>query len=288
MHFAALLTAAIAVQAAVYDDGYETVDSPTQPVQVRMAYQGANSMVISWNTFSQITQPTVKYGLVPNLLLLTASSSDSSTYPTSLTYNNHVKLTNLLPGTTYYYLPQGGNETKPYSFTTSKQTGNMDPFSVAVVVDMGTFGPLGLSTTTGVGAANPLKPGEQTTIQSISQQLSTFDFMVHPGDLAYADAWLKEEIQHYLPNTSRYMNPTVYEHINNAFYDELMNITAYKPYMVSPGNHEANCDNGGTTDKSTGTKYTEAICPVGQTNFTGYRNRWRMPSAQSGGLENFW
>lgn len=288
MYFAAAILAATAVQAAVYDDGYETVNSPTQPVQVRMSYQGSNAMMVSWNTFSQIAQPTVKYGLLPNLLLQTASSSDSSTYPTSLTYNNHVKLSNLLPGTTYYYLPQGGNETKPYSFTTSKQTGNMDPFTVAVVVDMGTFGPLGLSTTTGVGAANPLRPGEQTTIQSISQQLSSFDFMVHPGDLSYADAWLKEEIQQYLPNTTRVMNPTVYEHINNAFFDELMNITAYKPYMVSPGNHEANCDNGGTTDKSIGVKYTEAICPVGQTNFTGFRNRFRMPSAQSGGLENFW
>lgn len=280
--------AATAVQAAIYNDGYETVNSPTQPVQIRLSYQGPNAMMVSWNTFSQLPKPTVKYGLLPEFLSFTASSSDSSTYPTSLTYNNHVELDFLLPDTTYYYLPQGGNEIEPYSFTTSKLTGDMDPFSVAVVVDMGTFGPLGLSTTTGVGAANPLKPGEQTTIQSISKQLSSFDFMVHPGDLGYADAWLKEEIQNYLPSTPKEMYPTVYEHINNAFYDELMNITAYKPYMVSPGNHEANCDNGGTTDKTTGVVYTEAICPVGQTNFTGYRNRFRMPSAQSGGLENFW
>ncbi|CAK3967898.1 Metallo-dependent phosphatase [Lecanosticta acicola] len=291
MYFAAvLLAAAAAVKAAPanYDDGYETVNSATQPVQVRMSYQGPTAMMVSWNTFSQIQKPTVKYGLEPFYLYQTASSADSYTYPTSLTYMNHVNLTGLLPDTTYYYLPQGGNDTTPYSFTTGRAAGDMDPFSVAVVVDMGTFGPLGLGTTTGVGAANPLKPGEQTTIQSISKQLSGFDFMVHPGDLGYADAWLKEEIQMYLPNTSRIMYPTVYEHINNAFYDELMNITAYKPYMVSPGNHEANCDNGGTTDKTTGVKYTEAICPVGQTNFTGFRNRFRMPSARSGGLENFW
>lgn len=100
---------------------------------------------------------------------------------------------------------------------------------------MGTFGPLGLSTTTGVGAANPLEPGEHTTIQTLSQNLDDFAFVVHPGDLSYADYWLKEEIQQYLPNTSRIMNPTVYEHINNAFYDELVNISSYKPYMVSPG-----------------------------------------------------
>lgn len=99
---------------------------------------------------------------------------------------------------------------------------------------------------------------------------------------------LKEEIASYLPNTTIAGGAAVYEHINNAFYDELTPITSYKAYMVSPGNHEANCDNGGTTDKKTGVAYTEAICPVGQTNFTGYRNRFRMPSGPSGGLESFW
>lgn len=52
--------------------------------------------------------------------------------------------------------------------------------------------------------------------------------------------------------------------------------------MVGPGNHEANCDNGGTGG------YTASICVPGQTNFTGYRNHFRMPSAESGGVENFW
>jgi len=51
---------------------------------------------------------------------------------------------------------------------------------------------------------------------------------------------------------------------------------------VGPGNHEANCDNGGTG------AYTASICMPGQTNFTGYRNHFRMPSSESGGVENFW
>ena len=57
---------------------------------------------------------------------------------------------------------------------------------------------------------------------------------------------------------------------------------------LCPGNHEANCDNGGTTDKATGQKYNESICMVGQTNFTGYINHFRMPSDVSGGVGNFW
>lgn len=287
---AVYLFAASALAAALpsYDDGYQTVNNAFDPVQIRLSYQGPSAMMVSWNTFAQLKRPTVLYGLEPFVLYQAASSAVSVTYPTSLTYHNHVNITGLLPDTTYYYLPLGSNSTRPYQFKTARRAGDMTPYSVAVVVDMGTFGPLGLGYTTGKGAANPLKPGSQTTIKDISNKLPEFDFMVHPGDLAYADAWLKEEIQAYLPNTSRVNYPDVYEHINNAFYDELVNITAYKPYMVSPGNHEANCDNGGTTDAAIGVKYTTSICPMGQTNFTGYRNRFRMPSPQSGGVENFW
>lgn len=75
----------------------------------------------------------------------------------------------------------------------------------------------------------------------------------------------------------------MYEAILNAFYNEMAgNVTMERPYMVGPGNHEANCDNGGAGS------YTDSICVEGQTNFTGFRNHFRMPSAQSGGLENFW
>lgn len=284
---AAVAVCALAAPAPSYSDGYETVDTSSYPVQIRLAYDGVDGMTVSWNTFAQQKNPTVYYGLEPYVLYEKATSQESITYPTSLTYINHVHLKNLWPETTYYYLPAGGNFTKPFSFTTGKRRGCDEEFKTAVVVDMGTFGPLGLSTTVGKGAANPLAPGEQTTIQSMARDMD-FDFIVHPGDLGYADAWLKEEIGGYLPNTSRVDNPTVYEHINNAFYDELQVLSAYKPYMVSPGNHESNCDNGGTTDKSIGVKYTTSICPVGQLNFTGYINRFRMPSQRVGGQGNFW
>jgi hypothetical protein len=51
--------------------------------------------------------------------------------------------------------------------------------------------------------------------------------------------------------------------------------------VVGPGNHESNCDNGQAG-------FGTSICMPGQTNFTGYRNHFRMPSFESGGLENFW
>jgi len=47
--------------------------------------------------------------------------------------------------------------------------------------------------------------------------------------------------------------------------------------MVGPGNHEANCVNGGS-----GTDTEATLCPVGQTNFTQYINRFGpvMPTSQ--------
>lgn len=61
------------------------------------------------------------------------------------------------------------------------------------------------------------------------------------GDIAYADYWLKEEIQGYLPNTTISDGYKVYESLLNHYYDEITPLTSVKPYMVGPGNHEANC-----------------------------------------------
>lgn len=218
--------------------------------------------VVSWNTFAQLSNPTVKYGLYPNQLALTATSNVSITYNTSLTYNNHVMLSNLRPNTIYYYQPMFGNTT--YSFATGRVAGDMTPYTAALIVDMGTFGALGLSTHVGVGAQSPLGLNEQTTIASMVENLSSYEFIMHPGDIAYADYWLKEEVQLYLPNTTISTGYKVYENILNAFMDEILPLSSTKAYMVGAGNHEANCDNGAATDAINNIKYTEAICSPGQ------------------------
>jgi hypothetical protein len=47
-----------------------------------------------------------------------------------------VNITDLLPYTTYYYLPQYSNATTPYTFTTARSAGDPTPYTVGVVVDM--------------------------------------------------------------------------------------------------------------------------------------------------------
>ncbi|CUM67331.1 uncharacterized protein PRCAT00005024001 [Priceomyces carsonii] len=257
------------------------------PRQHRLAYAGLTGMTVSWNTYQHIQKPTVFYGKSPKRLNKIATSHESVTYQTSLTYNNHVKIEGLQPGTTYYYRVLHDKSSEIYSFTTAKEAGSEDEFSFGLVIDMGTMGNLGLSDTTGEGAGGALTPGEQTTMQSLAQNVNHFDFLLHPGDLAYADYWLKEEVQEYLPlDISK--GYQVYEQILNAFYDEIQPVTSKRPYMVGPGNHEADCDNGGTTDKINNVTYTNSICMPGQTNFTGFKNHFRMPSAESGGRDNFW
>jgi hypothetical protein len=133
-------------------------------MQIRLAYAGDTGMTVSWNTFSQLSHPSVRYGRHPKLLTEVAFSDVSITYKTSTTYNNHVKITGLEPNTLYYYQPVNSNATAPYSFKTSRLAGDEEPFTVAVAADMGLMGPDGLTTHVGNGAGHPLKPGDTNTI----------------------------------------------------------------------------------------------------------------------------
>ena len=40
-----IITAILSSAVAQYNDGYETVDSATDPVQIRLAYQGPTAMM---------------------------------------------------------------------------------------------------------------------------------------------------------------------------------------------------------------------------------------------------
>jgi hypothetical protein len=177
MSFSFKALAVLAFVAAASGAATPYCNNATSPMQVHLAYAGDTGMMVSWNTYSKLSKPTVKWGKDPNHLNKEASSDESVTYPTSTTYNNHVLVKNLKPDSVYYYLPQCAS--KPSSFRTSRSCGDSKPFTFATVVDLGTMGPDGLSTTVGKGGSNPLLPGETNTIQSLAQYKSDFDFIWH-------------------------------------------------------------------------------------------------------------
>jgi hypothetical protein len=148
----------------------------TEPIQIRLAYYGDRGMSVSWNTKQKLSKPTVYFGTGSHLDG-SASSDISITYPSSSTYNNHVTIRGLQPDTRYHYMPQCGD--RAYSFTTARSAGKGEEYKFAMVGDLGTMGPDGLSTTVGKGAANPLLPGEKNTIQSLHSLKTSFDFVWH-------------------------------------------------------------------------------------------------------------
>ncbi|GAA5921081.1 hypothetical protein JCM3775_004082 [Rhodotorula graminis] len=273
-----------------------------EPLQHRLAFAGPTGMTVSWSTFNKQDSPTVLYGTSPDKLDQSASSNLSSTYPTSRTYNNHVKLEGLKPGTLYYYKVTGTNGYEAaylptFKFRTARPAGDDESFTIATFADLGLMGEDGLSTATGPfgGSAHAtLEPGETNTIQSMLALADTYEFAVHVGDVGYADYALKEFVQGLWGSDNATTQPSRqdvadhYECMSEQFFDQMRPITAEKPWMVSPGNHEANCDNGGVTDKRANITYTDDWCLPGQTNFTWFGEHFKMPSYESAGRGNFW
>lgn len=55
------------------------------------------------------------------------------------------------------------------------------------------------------------------------------------GDIAYADAWLKEEKAGYVTPLNKSDGGAEYDKILNQFYNQTEVISSAKPYMVGPG-----------------------------------------------------
>lgn len=103
-----------------------------------------------------------------------------------------------------------------------------------------------------------------TTIGRLASTADDYEIIIHPGDFAYADDWIEDPL-----NFVRAKN--AYTAIIETFYEQLAPVSARKPYMVSPGNHEATCQEVPLLNK---------LCPKGQSNFSDFQNRFNgmMPS----------
>jgi hypothetical protein len=193
-----------------------------------------------------------KYGTNPANLDKTASGTSSSYY---LTYDHHVILKNLAPSTTYYY--QCGDSAAGWSDVISfKSAPSYDTLTYPIKIL--TFGDMGIwNSADSIVAVNDMaSKGE-------------FDFIWHLGDISYAD----DDFLH-TPLEDNYENTW------NTYMNKLQPAFSQFPYMVMPGNHEAECHSPSCE--------TSLYKLSKLTNFTAYNGRFRMPSQESGGNSNMW
>ncbi|SJX62573.1 related to Acid phosphatase precursor [Sporisorium reilianum f. sp. reilianum] len=235
----------------------------TTPTQVRLSFQSLNAVSVAWNTYQKIAKPCVAYGISASNLNKRACFSNSDTYPTSRTYFQNVVLPNLAPSTTYYYKIDSTNSTVT-SFKSARKPGDTSSFAVNAVIDMGVYGLDGYTTT--MKHDIPFVPPSLThsTIDQLVQCVDLYDFVIHPGDFAYADDW-------FLRPQNLLDGKDAYAAITELFFNQLSYVSAVKPYMASPGNHEAACSE---------VNYHQGSCPEGQYNFTDYSRRFdpNMPT----------
>ena len=240
----------------------------TTPVQQRIAIQSPSQISVAWNTYTKLAQACVQYGTSSKSLTSKACSNNAVTYPTSRTYFNTVQLTGLKPATNYYYKIVSTNSSVQHFFS-PRVAGDTTPFTLNAVIDMGVYGADGYTIDMDMSKRSTiptLDPSlNHTTIGRLFNTLNQYEFIIHPGDLAYADDWY-EKAHNILDGTN------AFEAILEQFYNQLAPISGVKPYMASPGNHEADC---------TEIPNTAFACAEGQRNFTDFNNRFgaSMPKA---------
>lgn len=223
------------------------------PSQIHIAVAGEKSELISvvWNTQGSTESSIVKYGTSSGEYQMQSRGSSSSYYET---FQHKVLLEGpLVPSTLYYYIV--GDDlsgwSKEFSFRSPPQDSSIQGgFSFAVFADLGVVN------------------GDPTNdyITSIKDDIS---LVWHGGDASYADdSFLHKDC----------VLKFCYEDQQNEYLSRTEAWASSIPYMLTPGNHEADChDPACLASKDRREKLS---------NFTAYNARYRMPSAESGGVEN--
>ena len=239
-----------------FDDATRNATLDFTPLHVRTAYGGPNAMVVSWDV-ADAYLPTgasalVVWGTDPSSLTNVAVAN-STTYYSSAVVMHHARITGLAFHTTYYFTLPYQTSSTPYSFTTARFAGDGSADQL-----IGLVGDLGLMPT----ADNTVLRLSNLTIAG------ALDFIMHVGDISYADTWADSEP--VAPARS-------YDQIWDQFMAQVAPVLETATYMVLPGNHEADCEHNGPSQ-----------CVVLQNNFTSYDRRWRMPGDASAGYRSMW
>jgi phosphodiesterase/alkaline phosphatase D-like protein len=227
-------------------------------LQVHIAFAGADAngypdaMSIMWQTENQTATSTCQYSTSPSMAdAVTVSGTQSSYYQSW----QHVARTNTLQASTQYY------------YTCGDATAGMSPV---------------FNFTSGAGAAQRnvtiLQVGDMGVYESyytrqlIDQLAPEADMLLWSGDICYADdAFLHDPVGFG------------YEETYDVCQTWLQNVTTFLPFMVAPGNHEAECHSPACLlDDERKEKLH---------NFSAYNHRFTMPSDVSSpnpGVLNQW
>lgn len=100
---------------------------------------------------------------------------------------------------------ESGNSTVDY-FKSAISAGDMTAFNAAIVVDLGVYGQNGYYTSKRDLLQHIQPELKHTTIGALARTVDEYDFVVHPGDFAYADDW-------YYNTTNLLDEANVYESI---------------------------------------------------------------------------
>ncbi len=224
-------------------------------------------MKLGWSTYGKTNTSCVQYGTDEQNLSSRACSDDQFIYDGSRMYFHTVDLTNLSPATKYFYRIESTNTTTG-QFQSGRAPGDLSPFTINAVTDLGVYGEDGYTISeSGQKSLIPrvLPSNNHTTIARLINTFDDYEFVIHPGDLGYADDW-------YLKPDNLFDGAAAYTSIIEQFYDQLAPVSGRKPYMASPGNHESSCREIG---------YLPGTCPEGQDNFADFRYRFgdSMPRA---------
>jgi hypothetical protein len=195
--------------------------------QFRFAFDGGLGVTVSWSSTEQVEDPIVWFSS-DGWIWLPSLPGTSTTFPTATVWDNHVSIPLLLPYTKYYYKVSGQPSdfdpvASDYYFTTARLAGSHDEFSIAM------YGDLGYNVFNGSYSHIP------DSFNSLLAAKDTFDFIVHNGDLGYADTWQTEESDNIIPPSTSEVD--AYNEIMNLYYDQSTNITKNTPYMVGPGKY---------------------------------------------------
>eukprot|EP01089_Gocevia_fonbrunei_P018942 TRINITY_DN6537_c0_g1_i1.p1 TRINITY_DN6537_c0_g1~~TRINITY_DN6537_c0_g1_i1.p1 ORF type:complete len:473 (-),score=84.80 TRINITY_DN6537_c0_g1_i1:2-1420(-) len=177
--------------------------SENDPEQIHLSITSDPSIMnIMWTTSAQSTgSPIVYYGTGSSSNTTIPVAANTFTYTSGgwLGKIHTVNLTHLEPSTVYYYrVGSIASFSSPYNFKT-RATSLTESLTIAVVADMGEEDP------------------STDTIANLISLVPSLDFILHVGDISYADGFQQKWDQ---------------------FFRKVQPITGYLPYMTVPGNHE--------------------------------------------------